>query len=299
MDTDIWRFLVGCAGDTQPTPVFFTVEGREAADARVHGAVFCVYYQDEWYAYAERPRWSPVAMAAARYPGDTQLVVAMSADSSTWELRPKERLEGLARIGDHTAMTNLANIGNAIYACGMGRIVLRREADGQWNDLSAPWPDPGEGVIGFTALAGRDPQSIYASGWQGEIWVRDIGGWAREDTPTRANLNALAVTPMGEVFAAGDDGVLLRGRRGQWSVVDTQVELNLIDVLCHAGDIFVSSDFDVYRLTPSGLVSDLKQQRSTEEASCLKLIGVGDHSFCSVGPNDVFWRTDGVWDRLA
>jgi hypothetical protein len=299
MDTDIWRFLVGCAGDTQPTPVFFAVEPRDAADAGANETQFCVYYQDQWYSYGETPQWSAVAIVAARYPGETQLVVAMSGDSSLWEMRPKERLERLTRIGDYTAMTNLANIDNTIYACGMGRVVLRREADGQWNDLSAPWPDLAEGVIGFTALAALHPRLIYAAGWQGEIWMRDSSGWRREDTPTNANFNALALSPEEEVFAAGDNGVLLRGRQGHWSVVDTQVDLNLTDVCWHAGDIFVSSDFDVYRLTPSGLVSDLNQQNETEDVSCLKLISAADQSLYSVGPSDVFRRIDGVWHRIA
>jgi hypothetical protein len=299
MDTDTWRFLGGCAGDTQPTPLFFAVEPRAQADAGVSRTHFCVYFQEQWYGYGETPEWSAVAIAAVRYPGETQMVIAMSGDSSIWEMRPKERVERLSRIGDYIGMTNLASIGNAIYACGMGRIVLRREADGSWTDLSAPWPAQDEGVIGFTALAARDPKQIYAVGWQGEIWVHTAAGWSKEDLPTDANLNAALVTAEGEVYAVGDNGVLVRGRQGQWKVVDTGTDFNLTDICCHAGQIFISSDFDVYRLSPEGLESDLIRQNDIAGVSCLKLTAAGDTQLVSVGPSDVFQRIADVWYHIA
>lgn len=298
MDTNTWRFLAGCTSHTRPVAAFFAVEARDAADAGSANTSFCVYHLDNWYSYVESPEWSAVAIAAVTYPGETQLVVALSGDSSIWELRPKERLERLARIGDYTGMTNLVDIGHAIYACGMGRLVLRREATGTWANLSAPWPGPSEGVIGFTALAGGDSTLIYAVGWQGEIWVRSASEWTKEDTPTSANLNALTLSPDGEVYVVGDEGALLRGRRGLWSVIDTHTDLNLTDIYWHAGEIFVSSDFDVYRLTPNGLVSDLVEQSGGADVSALKLFG-RDALLFSVGPSDVFRRVDGAWHRLA
>ena len=192
MDTDIWRFLCGCAGGSRPQHLFTGNEFMASADAGDPNSIFSLYHEGKWYAYETKPNWTAIAMAAIEERETSSwVVVATSQAGMTWELRPLERQEAVYSL-QVLGVTNLATIGNAIFACGMGRIVFRRQSPGSWIELSAAWPTPDEGVIGFTAIGGLDESLIYAVGWQGEIWTRVDGHWHANSSPTNANFNALS-----------------------------------------------------------------------------------------------------------
>lgn len=302
MDTDLWRFLCASTGGDEPQPVFCAAEAIEQADAGQANTLFTVYHQGQWYSYATTPAWTAIAMAAARDPSDSLWVVAaMSQAGDIWELKPRTRSETVSRLSKRTGMTNLSTVHDAIYACGMGRVVFRRESGGAaWVDVSAPWPHADEGVVGFTAIAGREPSLLYAVGWKGEIWTLVDGRWGAEDSPTNANLNGVAMAADGEVYCVGDNGVMLHGRRGMWSMIDTGTDFNLQDVCIHAGEVFVSTDFQVFRLDHGSLVLDLASNEEDVPLTCLKLAtGGAGGSLYSVGPYDVFELKEDVWHRLA
>jgi hypothetical protein len=300
MDTNIWRFLSACVGGEEPQHLFCAAEFIATADAGRANSVFAVYHQASWYSYQAAPDWSAIAMAAARYPDNPRwVVVAMSQAGQLWELRPLDRTETFSQIPQHIGLTNLATIGGSIYACGMGRILLQREASGVWNDLSAPWPNAQDGVIGFTSIAGLDQSLLYAVGWQGEVWTLSNGRWRIEDSPTNANLNAVALSPDGTVYGVGDGGAMLKGRQGQWDLIDSGTDFNLMDVCVHEGDVFACSDFEVFRLTKSGLMADMSEGSEDLPQTCLKLVSAGKSGLYSVGPNDVYLRTNRNWQRLA
>jgi hypothetical protein len=300
MDTETWRFQWACISGAEPKTPFFAVEDIVAADAGRPNALFSVYFGNNWHSYTLTPDWSPVAISAAKDPADLGwVVVAISASGRTWELRPKERLERLSRIQCQADFTNLATVGDAIYACGMGRVVVQRLSHGDWADISAPRPTLDEGVVGFTALAGLSASLIYAVGWKGEVWTRSASGWSQEDIPSNANLNALAITSQGTVYAVGDEGVMIRGQRGRWEVVETNTDFNLLDVCVHEGAVYACTDFEVLRLGDTGLVAEFDDGSEDVPGTCLKLVSAGAGGLYSVGPYDVLVRLDASWRRLA
>lgn len=300
MDTNIWRFQSCCVGGSGAKTPFFAVEEIAAADSGNPNALFCVYFQSTWYSYQTTPAWSAIAMAAAKYPSDPSVVVlALSETGMTWQLRPKEQTESTSRVGSERGFTNLATVGEAIYACGMGRLLMRRDANGQWHDIRAPRPSLDEGVVGFTALAGLSETLVYAVGWKGEIWVRSDDVWDREDTPSNANLNALSIAPDGTVYAVGDDGVMLKGQQGYWEVIETDTDFNLQDVCVHEGTVYACSDFEVLQLTDGGLMPAFGEDADDSPGTCLKLVSAGAQGLYSIGPFDVFVLLDGSWRRLA
>jgi hypothetical protein len=300
MDTNVWQFLCGCVGGEDPKHPFFAVEAIELADAGKANSLFCVYHGQDWYSYGKTPEWTAVAMTAAQSSYDLPwIVIAMSQTGMIWELHPRERTESFSQIPNHLAMTNLATIENTIYACGMGRVLMRRDANGQWTDISAPWPEASEGVIGFTCVSGLESSMVYAVGWQGEIWTFSGQRWTKEDSVTNANLNAVAVAPDGTVYAVGDNGTMLKGRQDYWEPVSTEMDLNLTDVCVHMNNVYVCSDFEVYRLTDSGLILDFKQEDENVPQTCLKLFSAGLHGLYSMGPYDVFQLVNDKWHRLA
>jgi hypothetical protein len=178
----------------------------------------------------------------------------------------------------------------------MGRIVLRREADGTWTNVSAPDPSLDEGVIGFNAIAGSPAGDVFAVGWGGEIWVRANERWEAQDSGTNTNLNAVSVGADGGVIAVGDVGTVVVGRQNQWSVLDINTDFNLQGV-CHFGDeVFVCSDFELFRLENEALIRETRFANGDEPKTCLNLIA-GKESVFSQGEKDVFRYAEGVWTR--
>jgi hypothetical protein len=298
MDTDVWRFLCGCAGGKTPEHLFAACEFIKDAEGGALNSLYTVFHQGKWFTYDTKPAWSTIAMSAVlERETSGWVVVALGQGGQTWEMRPLERTEAVFPLGI-VGLTNLATIGGSVYACGMGRVVWRRDAPGRWQELSAPWPDQSEGVIGFTDMAGLEEALLYAVGWQGEIWTRSGNAWRAENTPTNANLNAIALADDGIAYIVGDDGVMMKGRAGRWDAIVTGVDFNLQDVCVYEGEVFACTDFDVYRLTDAGLVSELEAADDSPE-TCLKLVPAKGTGVFSVGPYDVFLRSAGTWSRLA
>ncbi|WP_163991425.1 hypothetical protein [Pyxidicoccus caerfyrddinensis] len=304
MDTERFRFIGGCVAGAADGPLFVAAEDFHLAAVGKPQSVFSMYLDGQWHPFETRPDWTTFSMTAARPPGEsTWLVLALGEGGKLCELRPwAEGMQAsLSRIPRHIGVTLLATIDNAIYACGLGREVLRREVDGRWTDLSAPVPGVEDGVVHFTGLAGRSANEVYAVGWKGEIWVRTGEGWSREDSPTRAHLGAVTVTEEGLVYIVGQEGALVRGRRGRWEALDTGRHEDLRDVCFHQGEVFVRTDSRVFKLTGesrlSALADDSDEQE--EDTSCRMLLSAGDLGLCSIKSGGVFRLKDnGIWERL-
>jgi hypothetical protein len=260
--------------------------------------VFRLWIDGNWGTYDIEPAWTAVGVANAIYsPTEGPVVVAGDTDGELWEVRAASGEEHAAEIGgDYSELTNLASFDNAIWACGMGRVVLRREAGGTWADLSAPDPAVDLGVIGFAALASAGRGEVVAVGWQGEIWLRHTQ-WDAQESGTKANLNAVSVGADGQIVAVGDRGVIVVGRRNQWSVIKNDDTANLQGV-CHFGkQVFIASDFALYRLEQSELVPEDRFADEDEPESCLNLMA-NEASVFSQGEHDIFRFADGVWKRV-
>jgi hypothetical protein len=255
---------------------------------------FHVLLGDKWFGYDAEPEWAASGLASALYPSaDDIVVVAAAPDGRTWELNPASHAERLARLndGDHAGITRLASIDNAIWACGMGRVVIRRDANGQWVDLSAPKNPVAQGITGFTGMAALPSGKQIAVGWSGEIWVRSKNAWLQEDSPTNSNLNNVSVGIDGEAVIVGDKGGLVVGKPGQWTALDCRPDFNLQGV-CHFGaDVFICSDFEIFRLVDGLLVRETRFEGSPPD-TCMNL-HAGDSMAYSQGERHIY-RFDGV-----
>jgi hypothetical protein len=255
---------------------------------------FHVLLGDDWFGYDIEPEWAASGLASALYPGaDDVVVVAAAPDGDTWELNPASRSERLGRLNEvgHAGITRLASIDNAVWACGMGRVAIRREANGQWVDLSAPKSPIAQGITGFTGMAALPNAEQIAVGWRGEIWVRSKNAWLQEDSPTNSNFNNVSIGPDGEAVIVGDKGGLVVGRPGQWTALDCRPDFNLQGV-CHFGpDIFVCSDFEIFRLVDGVLVRETRFDGDPPD-TCMNLHAGGSVAY-SQGERHVY-RFDGA-----
>ncbi len=275
----------------------FSVFAFEPLDRRGHTS-FSAYFDDSWSEFDISPKWPAIGMAWTKTPsGDDVLVVGSSSEGHLWQLEAGTGMEEETAIpGDYEGITKLATIDNAIWACGMGRIVLRRELAGTWTNVSAPDPSLDEGVIGFNSIAGRTASEVFAVGWGGEVWLRMNDRWEPQDSGTNTNLNAVSVGPDGQVIAVGDVGTVVVGQSNQWSVLEINTDFNLQGV-CHFGnEVFICSDFELFRLENGSLIKESRFTDGDEPKTCMNLIA-GKESVFSQGENDVFRYVQGIWTR--
>jgi hypothetical protein len=262
---------------------------------------FHVLLGETWFNYSSEPSWAACAMAGVRYAGaDDLVIVAASPDGHLWEMNPGTRDERLSRMSPEFAgLTALAAIGNAIWACGMGRKVWRREIAGTWVDRSVPPGSPEQGVVGFNAIAGLTDEALLAVGWQGEIWSMLNGVWTREDSGTDANLNAVSIGRDGTAMVAGDRGSLIAGRAGHWTPMSTGTTSDLKGV-CHFGDeIFVCTDFEILRWQDNRLIPETRVAGDERPKPCMNFLVGGEGVYAQGEQNLYCFGPEGAWKRIV
>lgn len=303
MEHEGWTFLCGCAPYIDL--IFFAAEKDELADEDITASTFCLYDggqadADPWSMYDEIAGWRAVGMATVKPRGGSRLTLALGTHGQFFEVEPAS---GAENIGEITPADRLIRrvraIDDTFFACGMGRTVLIRRARGQWEEIG-PGTVPAEAgtVIGFEGIDGFSLDDIYTAGWRGEIWRRHQGVWRRIDTPTNANLNAIACAADGTVHAVGDNGVMLRGSGDAWEIIDTGRPENLMDVTTFDNTVFVVTDYRILVLTDDGLMPESRFADGDAPSTCLHLLKAED-GVVSLGPKDLFTFDGGEWVRLV
>lgn len=302
MKHDKSTFLSGCA------PLyrffFFAKEVDELVAEDTPNSSFFRFYEEDADAqfrkYDESVNWPAIAMATIKPVGSTRNVVAIGPNGDYWELEPASTQESVGRIANFQGnLRTLSVIDETIFACGMGRVVLRRDGKGQWTSIGPnPRKDDAD-VIGFEDINGYSKDEMYAVGWGGEIWWFDNSTWRRVDSPTSVNLTALICAENGSVYIAGHNGIMLRGRYDSWSVIDTDRKENLRDVTFYEGAVYVVTDFRILKLVEDKLVNDTNFADPNDlPTTCLTLLKTPD-GIISMGGKDIFRRQRAPWERLV
>lgn len=299
MDHSVSTFISGCA----PTSGFilFAKELDELVRDDTPNSSFFRFKETDTEAqfrkYNEAVGWPAISMATIK-PPEGRTVVAIGPNGDYWECEPATLKETVGQIkGFRGNLRILSVIDGAIFASGMNRVVMRREAAGVWRSIGPGARKDDPPVVGFEDIGGYDENEMYAVGWGGEIWWRDRGKWRQVDSPTSVNLRALYCDD-DVVYVVGREGTMLKGRRDSWSVVDTNRSENLMDVAVYEGVVFVCTDFRILKLSDSGLVNDSAFVSGDAPKTCLYLLRAAD-GLISMGTKDLFRRIAGVWTRLV
>jgi hypothetical protein len=290
----ISAFLCGCVVHKGRDVGLFAVAPREQP-----GTVFHALIDRAWHPYKTTVEWPSMGMAGVLYPGAQDwLILGVGAEGQTWELEPASRAQRLGRIAPGlSGVTRASAFGDTLWICGMDRIVWSRDVSGRWSDRSAPSARLEEGVTGFTAIAAAPPGIAVAVGWRGEIWLLGKQGWELQDSGTNANFNAVSTGADGEIVAVADGGVLVAGRRDQWTVVPTGASFNLQGVCHFGGEVFVCSDFEIFRWQGDALVRETRFVDDDRPRTCMNMLPGAD-SVVSQGERDIFRFVNGVWSRV-
>jgi hypothetical protein len=303
MDHEGWSFLCGCAPFTNY--VFCARERDDVAEQDVAVTTFYNWDEDEpdpddrWSICDEVADWRAQGMATIKPSASDRTTVALGSRGQYFELEPATTAQYLGVIGLDVLIRRVTAIGDVIFGAGMGRSVIRRVSRGTWIEFGpGTTPLDQDRVVGFEGIDGFSPDNIYVAGWTGEIWHWLHGAWQRIDSPTNANLNAVACDHRkGLVFAVGDNGAMLRGIGDQWDFIDTGRFENLQDVAVFDGEVFAVTDFGIFRLESAGLVPEDRFTDGDMPGSCLHLL-LAEDGVVSMGPKDLFTFSGGLWHRV-
>jgi len=164
--------------------------------------------------------------------------------------QPKTRRD-LIGGGKLAARTALAPFGGGLAATGMGREV-HWSSGGPWNGLGSGVGDEKGKLVGFEALQATGATTLYAAGWRGELWCLEGTTWTQTDSPTNVILTGLASVGGGDVIACGRQGMLLRGNRERWTVLEHSVAEDFWSVVRFRDVVYVSSLSSIYELGEDG-----------------------------------------------
>lgn len=236
--------------------------------------------------------WDASAIAIARLPAPRIVVVGEDGDVVT---KAGSAIGSETLPGEPVAIRNARTIAGQTYACGMQRQVYRRIGEAQWIEMSAPRGAPTE-PIGFEAIDGYGENEIYAVGWGGELWEHDGTRWSQHAVPTNVVLAAVCCAPNGTVYAAGQQGIMLRGRHAAWDIIDwtDPVEADLWDLCWFQDKLYVSTATGLCTLDGQALVD--VDFGPLGALSCFSLTSAED-TLWSIGHADVASFDGKTWRR--
>ncbi|MGI9452326.1 MAG: hypothetical protein ACR2QH_17050 [Geminicoccaceae bacterium] len=292
-------FLCGAAETVEL--FFFAKELDSLVEKETENSSFFVRFQDQWYKYSYSSGWPAISMAVIKPLNQDRTVVAVAQTGEYWEVKTKSLQETHGEIGGVVeSIRALTSLDDIIFACGMGRTVLRRESPGTWVEIGPGMsPDDSQNVAGFEDIGGFSSQDMYAVGWLGEIWQYTNLQWQQLVSPVSANLNAVCCADDGLVYVVGDDGIMLRGRDSLWEIIETGRTDNLMDVAAYDGTVYVSTDFEILKLIDDSLVAeDAFLEPDDAPETCLHLLEAKD-GLVSIGTKDVTVLVGGSWMRLV
>jgi hypothetical protein len=239
--------------------------------------------------------WAPTSSCFSVEPkrnfvvigGDDNFAICGGGDFITGnilaQLKPSK--DGLVR--------SVKDINGWAYAVGYGGLVVKRNGLAEWTRVDAGM---GNGAR-LEAIHGFSEQEMYAVGVDGAIWMFERDSWRSIPSPTNVILSCVCCAGDGAVYAGGQDGLLLRGVKDQWVVMEQDVtRAHIWDLEWFRGRLYASTYSAIYELTANGLAPvDLKSKQPNTTyhlSSC-------DDALWSVGELDIVSFDGKKWSPIS
>ena len=248
-------------------------------------------YQGRW-GDAATTDWDSTAIAVARKPSEKLVFVGQDGDVSTYVggTSTAEVIKPAPKM-----IRNAKTVDGYVLASGMLRQVYKRVGEGEWRDISAPFPKAGE-KVGFEAIDGYSGNELYAVGWNGEIWEYDGSNWSNRSSPTNVILTAVCCAGDGVVYVGGQQGVMIKGRHDSWEIIEWEenVDVDIWDLYWFKENLYVATMRNLYTLERNQLVAvDFGE---LDVPSCYSLTQA-EGVMWSIGKEDVLSFDGTTWRR--
>jgi hypothetical protein len=261
---------------------------------------FFIWDEEAWGHY-DPSKWNALSVCVPSAPKEQ--MVAIGEHGNVRVIGSGDDLEEMIADGDNSPeargpLREVRAIGGRAYACGMDRQVYRREAPGVWKCIDAdmrraPAADP---VFGFESIHGFSEKDIYAVGWHGDVWHYNGRRWQRVEMPTNAILTRVLCAGDKNVYIAGRNGLLIRGRGDTWTIVPQEgAASDLWDLEWFRERLYISTTRAIYTLEGDDLV--VVETEDEVPASCYHLDS-RDGVLWSIGEEDILEFDGEEWRRI-
>ena len=185
------------------------------------------------------------------------------------------------------------------YVVGINRQCFRRPKAGVWERFDQGLPPGGKGLPGLESIHGFNANELYAVGWKGEIWERSKrtkAKWKLAAQPTTLAFFRVLCTEDGNVYAAGQGGIIFRGRSATWELIDHQdMKDDIFDLEWFAGKLWVSTMYSLHTLDDGHLTL---VDFDGEPPSTCNHLSTADGLLWSIGAKDVMQFDGKEWTRI-
>lgn len=146
---------------------------------------------------------------------------------------------------------SVASVEGVAYAVGLRGMVYRLDSITRWTRIDQGLPT----TFNIQAIHGFGSAELYAVGREGSLWWFGGKVWTEIELPTNVNLTTVKCAGDGKVYVGGDKGVIIRGRKDVWAVVDhRETDDDITDFEWFEEQLFVSTWMTLYRLRGDKLV---------------------------------------------
>ncbi|UVH56358.1 hypothetical protein NWF24_26460 [Variovorax paradoxus] len=314
--------------NTSPEEVEFRIETGVAA-SRDFLVVSCSKYEERFDSFAricifdadKNVQWQyfdlPLTIrAGALYRSSSMAaasIVLASEDGDIVHLpigkAPElERVAGAGLWADDSEgwgyLIALRQIGERLYACGIGGQIYARDEDGTWQHVDRGLLQEREGThnIFLNAVDGENKDAIYAVGWDlrtnaGLLYFRKGDVWQKLATESE-ELSGLCIGDSASVWVCGKNGTLLLGNQanGFSDLSSIAGSRSYSDVKVYKGRVYLAASDGLY-VREKSMIEPVRTGLVPESRGC-HVLQVVDDVLWSIGYADIA-RFDGtVWERI-
>jgi len=212
--------------------------------------------------------------------------------------------QNVIATGPHSPASNgpLTNVncvaGCDILAVGAARQVYRKVGIGDWvrqDQTCKPEQPKDRARVAFLSVDGFSAVDVYAVGWDGQIWHFDGNVWVQIDSPTNMMLFSVRCCSNGDVYACGQNGIILRERNSTWSILEqTETLESLRDIEEFGGKLYLCSNDILYVIQEDELIPEFADY----QARSFGKLKATDQVLLSIGLKDAAVFDGHAWQQL-
>lgn len=261
-------FLDGCI--IEEDTFYFSTRLDALPDGDYHHARISAYRYGDWY-YQDRSH-EVVSVCVKRESKIEPQRASCTLERMSgkigfyWKGETGAREETLpGPEGSFGPMSQIVQVGDAMYCCGVDASVYKREL-GRWTaynqglnaatllDYQAAGRSPGDAIslqfanqAHLLGIAGWG-SDLYVCGLNGLLYHRNGSAWKRLDILTNAGLTRIKCVTENEVYVVGHNGVLLKGDKHGFQVLQTGIKDDFRCLEWFKGELYVGGYKGLYIL---------------------------------------------------
>jgi hypothetical protein len=296
--TDTFSFLTGSIRDKECCFIILLTDEAEKRNLACSGIVQWV---PEGWGDGGQVQWRTIGTALTKTP--LIQLIAVGESGNLLLIGSGDRHEEMIEIENYTwknrgKLRNVRNIDDLIFVVGMDRQVYKRNELGNWELFEKGIEqNTTKNIYGFESIDGFSKDSLYAVGWEGEIWNFEKDVWKPQNSPTENILVDVCCAGNGYVYACGRRGLILRGKNGNWEILkQNNFSEDIWSIVWFNEKLYCATMTKIYTLNSDNIL-EYENMGEDSAKTCYKL-DARDGVLWSFGEKDLM-SFDGLnWKRI-